>query len=71
MWLLAMTAVDVEWDKTFPKSDTIDHEKVSFYNSLGTVSMYDTGRARREGVGGMLVYIPFDKLASYFDEYLR
>ena len=23
------------WDKTFPKSDKVDHEKVSFYNRLG------------------------------------
>lgn len=25
----------LDWDKTFPKSDRVDHQKVSFYNRLG------------------------------------
>jgi fermentation-respiration switch protein FrsA (DUF1100 family) len=29
------------WDKTFPKSDRVDHRKVSFYNRLGITLMAD------------------------------
>jgi uncharacterized protein len=29
------------WDKTFPKSDRVDHQKVSFYNRLGITLVAD------------------------------
>lgn len=31
----ALAADTLAWDKTFPKSDKVNHEKVSFYNRLG------------------------------------
>jgi hypothetical protein len=41
--VLSMMSVDapafaqstLAWDKTFPKSERVDHRKVSFYNRLG------------------------------------
>lgn len=29
------------WDKTFPKSERVDHRKVSFYNRLGITLVAD------------------------------
>lgn len=45
----AMSAIDapvfaqgtLAWDKTFPKSDRVDHRKVSFYNRLGITLVAD------------------------------
>ena len=27
-----------EWDKVFPKSDKVDHKKVTFHNQIGRAS---------------------------------
>src|SRR5881392_1208828 len=32
---VAFAADSLAWDKTFPQSDKVNHEKVSFYNRLG------------------------------------
>ncbi len=32
---IALASDTLSWDKTFPKSDAVNHEKVSFYNRLG------------------------------------
>src|SRR5256884_9167696 len=32
---IAFAADSLAWDKTFPQSDKVNHEKVSFYNRLG------------------------------------
>ena len=46
------------WDKVFPKSELVDHEKVTFHNHC---DLYD---------GGEGDYIPFDKLQSFFEQNL-
>ena len=33
-----------EWDKTFPKSDKVDHKKVTFINRYG-ITLAEIGRA--------------------------
>lgn len=35
-----------EWDKTFPKSDHVDHEKVTFHNRYGIALAADLYRPR-------------------------
>jgi uncharacterized protein len=42
------------WDKTFPKSERVDHRKVSFYNRLG-ITRSPTSISRRTSIarGGM------------------
>ena len=40
---LALTS---EWDKTFPKSDAVDHEKVTFHNRYGITLAADLYRPR-------------------------
>ena len=30
-----MLTLTTEWDKTFPKSDKVDHKKVTFHNRYG------------------------------------
>ena len=35
-----------EWDKTFPKSDLVDHEKVTFHNRYGITLAADLYRPR-------------------------
>ena len=30
-----MLILTTEWDKTFPKSDKVDHKKVTFHNRYG------------------------------------
>ncbi|RUM24408.1 alpha/beta hydrolase [Rhizobium vallis] len=37
----AEAAASETWDKTFPKSDKVDHQKVSFYNKLGIMLVAD------------------------------
>lgn len=52
-----------EWDKTFPKSDKVNHRKVVFHNRYGitlAADLYDN-----------LDVIPFDKIDSFFKEYLK
>ena len=54
-----------EWDKTFPKSDKVDHSKVTFVNRYGitlAADLYD---------GGGKDYIPFDKIESFMSEHLK
>ena len=69
--VLSMMSVDaptfaqstLAWDKTFPKSERVDHRKVSFYNRLGITLVADLyipkniDRSRRHAalvVGGPL-----------------
>jgi uncharacterized protein len=52
-----------EWDKTFPKSDKIDHQKVTFKNRYGitlAADLYDR-----------MDKIPFDKLTTFFRTHLQ
>ena len=49
-----------EWDKTFKKSDKVDHSKVTFVTVH--TDLYD---------GGDKDYIPYDKLESFFKENLK
>jgi uncharacterized protein len=37
----AFAQANLAWDKTFPKSDRVDHQKVSFYNRLGITLVAD------------------------------
>ena len=37
-------ALTTEWDKTFPKSDAVDHEKVTFHNRYGVTLAADLYR---------------------------
>jgi fermentation-respiration switch protein FrsA (DUF1100 family) len=37
----ALAQTTLAWDKTFPKSDRVDHRKVSFYNRLGITLVAD------------------------------
>lgn len=37
----ALAQSTLAWDKTFPKSDRVDHRKVSFYNRLGITLVAD------------------------------
>ena len=90
-----------EWDKTFPKSEKVDHCKVSFVNRYGITLAADMympknaeGRLPAVAVcgpfgavkelliipgashtdlydGGGRDAIPFDKLQSFFEEYLK
>ena len=41
-----------EWDKTFPKSDKVDHRKVTFHNRYGitlAADLYEPKGAQRAG----------------------
>ena len=52
-----------EWDKVFPKSDKVNHRKVSFKNHFGieiAADLYDN-----------LDKIPFDKIESFLKESLE
>ena len=44
-----------EWDKTFPQSDKAEHSKVTFHTDF----------CDRTDI------IPFDKMAKFFNEYLK
>ena len=47
-----------EWDKTFPQSKKVEHEKVTFVNRYGitlAADLYDN-----------LEVIPFDKMDDFF-----
>ena len=37
-----------EWDKTFPKSDKVDHRKVTFHNRYG-ITLISMRRKERRG----------------------
>ena len=37
-------SLTIEWDKTFPKSDVVDHEKVTFHNRYGVTLAADLYR---------------------------
>ena len=37
-----------EWDKVFPKSDKVDHKKVTFHNRYGITLAADSEQARFE-----------------------
>lgn len=47
-----------EWDKTFPKSEKVNHSKVMFHNRC----------AVHTGLYDRLDVIPFDKLEGFFRE---
>ena len=46
-----------EWDKTFPKSDHVDHEKVTFHNRYGIALAADLYRPRSVEPGARLAAI--------------
>lgn len=86
-----------EWDKTFPKSDKVDHSKVTFINRYGitlAADMYVPKNAEgklpavavsgpfgavKEQCSGLYAQthgggknaIPFDKIESFYREYLK
>ena len=37
-----MLTLTQEWDKTFPKSDKVDHNKVTFHNRYPALQQRDT-----------------------------
>jgi fermentation-respiration switch protein FrsA (DUF1100 family) len=41
-----------DWDKTFPRDERVDHEKVTFVNRYGITLAADLYRPRREGASG-------------------
>ena len=47
----------VEWDKTFPKSDLVDHEKVTFHNRYGIMLAADLYRPHAAPAGARLAAI--------------
>ena len=63
-----------EWDKTFPKSDKVDHSKVTFINRYGITLAADMClRTFRSGQGAVLgsvrsddsrAWIPDDRFRS-------
>ena len=57
-----------EWDKVFPLSDKVCHQKVTFRNHFGitlAVDVYTPKNADRAGV------IPYEKIVTFFNEYLK
>jgi fermentation-respiration switch protein FrsA (DUF1100 family) len=75
-----------EWDKTFPKSEKVDHSKVTFVNRYGITLAADLyvpknaeGKLPAIAVsgpfdlydGGGKDAIPFDKLEAFFCEHLK
>ena len=50
-------ALTTAWDKTFPKSDAVDHEKVTFHNRYGVTLAADLYRPRRAATNARLVAI--------------
>ena len=50
-----------EWDKTFPKSDKVDHKKVTFKNRYGielAADMYTPKGAQGKLPGGLTIPCP-------------
>lgn len=41
-----------EWDKTFPKSDKVDHRKVTFHNRFGITLAADLYQPKGGARGG-------------------
>ena len=65
-----------DWDKTFPRSDKVNHSKVTFINRYGitlAADLYIPKGAVHTDLydGGGKGAIPFDKLQHFFAEYLR
>lgn len=46
-----------EWDKTFPRSERVDHEKVTFHNRYGITLVADLYRPRAASPGARLAAI--------------
>ena len=42
-----------EWDKVFPESDSVDHDKITFHNRYGITLAADTLSAERHCEGRM------------------
>ncbi len=40
-----------EWDKVFPKSDSVDHDKITFHNRYG-ITRRQTAICRRQARAG-------------------
>jgi hypothetical protein len=59
----ALAQTTLAWDKTFPKSDRVDHRKVSFYNRLGITLVADLyipkGLDRSQQHPALVVGTPF------------
>ena len=47
----------IEWDKTFPKSDAVDHTKVTFHNRYGITLAADLYQPRRAAANARLAAI--------------
>jgi len=62
----------MDWDKTFPKSEAVDHRDVTFHTSYGITLAADFYQTK--GASGILAVIavcgPFDKLEQFFTKYL-
>ena len=54
------------WDKVFPKSEKVNHRKVTFPNRLGIILA-----AVHTDLYDKLDVIPFNKIESFFMEYLK
>ena len=54
------------WDKVFPKSEKVNHRKVTFPNRFGIILA-----AVHTDLYDKLDVIPFDKIESFFREYLK
>ena len=50
-----------EWDKTFPKSDKVDHKKITFHNRYGITLAADMyiPKERKEPFAALAVAGPF------------
>ena len=68
-----------EWDKVFPKSDKVDHKKVTFHNRYFSETAYSklTGDnkellmipdANHTDLYDQMDVIPFEKLKAFFEE---
>ncbi len=50
----ALAQASAEWDKVFPKSDKVDHQKVNFKNRYGITLVGDLYLPKNRGNGQLL-----------------
>ena len=63
-----------EWDKVFPLSEKVNHQKVTFMTQYGltlAADLYDGGYEEKAGQGQPKNTIPCDKLAEFFTKNLK
>lgn len=85
MMKTAELILETEWDKTFPKSDKVNHKKVTFINRYGITLAADMIKDSKytENKELMLIpdavhtdlydnlsVIPFDKITDFFKAYI-